>query len=86
MEWVEVQSKSVDLAVDVAVKELGLQSREDAKVEIIQEPKVGFLGMGGRDAIVKVTKAPKKRRRRRGRGRSGKPEETAANRDRKSVV
>jgi len=80
MEWVEVQGKSVDLAIDVAVKELGLQSREDAKVEIIQEPKVGFLGMGGRDAIVKVTRAPKKRRRRRGRGRSGKPEETAANR------
>ncbi len=80
MEWVEVQGKTVDLAVDVAVKELGLNSREDAKIEIIQEPKAGFLGMGGRDAIVKVTTAPKKRRRRRGRGRSGNPSETSSSR------
>jgi spoIIIJ-associated protein len=80
MEWVEVQGRTVDLAVDVAVKELGLQSREDAQVEIMQEPKAGFLGMGGRDAIVKVTRAPRKRRRRRGRGRSGKRDEMATNR------
>ncbi len=80
MEWVEVQGKTVDLAVDVAVQELGLNSREDAKVEIIQEPKPGFLGMGGRDAIVKVSKAPQKRRRRRSRGRSGRPKESATNR------
>jgi len=80
MEWVEVQGKTVDLAVDVAVQELGLRSREDVEVEIIQEPKVGFLGMGGKDAIIKVTKAPKKRRRRRSRGRSGKSKEPATNR------
>ncbi|MEE8457576.1 MAG: RNA-binding cell elongation regulator Jag/EloR [Acidimicrobiia bacterium] len=80
MEWVEVQGKTVDLAVDVAVEELGLNSREDAKVEIIQEPKPGFLGMGGRDAIVKVSRAPKKRRRRRSRARSGKSRESATNR------
>ncbi len=71
MEWVEVQGKTVDLAVEVAIKELGLSSREDAKVEIIQDPKVGFLGMGGKDAIVKVSREPKKRRRRRGRGKPG---------------
>ncbi len=70
MEWVEVQAKTVDLAVEVAITELGLQTREDAKVEIIQEPKAGFLGIGGRDAIVKVSHAPKRRRRRRRRGRS----------------
>jgi len=80
MEWVEVQGKTVDLAVEVAVEELGLQSREDAKIEIIQEPKSGFLGVGGKDAIVKVSRAPQKRRRRRSRGRSGRPKETAANR------
>lgn len=71
MEWVEVQGKTIDLAVEVAIRELDLQSRSDANVEIIQEPKAGFLGVGGRDAIVKVSRAPKKRRRRRGRGRSG---------------
>jgi spoIIIJ-associated protein len=68
MEWVEVQGKTVDIAVDVALRELDVKSRDDAKVEIIQEPKPGFLGVGGRDAIVKVSHAPKKRRRRRGRG------------------
>ncbi len=70
MEWVEVQGKTVDLAVQVAIGELGLDSKDEARVEIIQEPKPGFLGMGGREAIVKVTRAPKQRRRRRkGRGR-----------------
>jgi spoIIIJ-associated protein len=70
MKWVEVQGKTVDVAVEVAIAELELESKEDAQVEIIQEPKPGFLGMGGREAIVKVTRAPKqKRRRRRSRGK-----------------
>jgi spoIIIJ-associated protein len=70
MKWVEVQGKTVDVAVEVAIAELELESRDDAQVEIIQEPKPGFLGMGGREAIVKVTRAPKqRRRRRRGRGK-----------------
>jgi spoIIIJ-associated protein len=72
MEWVEVQGKTVDLAVDVAIGELGLESRDDAQIEVIQEAKPGFLGMGGREAIVKVTRAPRqRRRRRRGRGKDG---------------
>lgn len=75
MEWVEVQGKTVDIAVDVAIKELGLQSRDDAKIEIIQDPKTGFLGMGGKDAIVKVSKAPKRRRRRRSRSKSSETKE-----------
>jgi spoIIIJ-associated protein len=70
MEWVEVKGSTVDLAVEFALEELGLESREDAEVEVIQQPKAGFLGMGGQDAIVKVSRAPKKRRHRR-RGRSG---------------
>jgi spoIIIJ-associated protein len=73
MEWVEVQGKTIDLAVDVALGELGVSNRDDVDVEIIQEPSTGFLGMGGKEAIVKVTKAPRKqqRRRRGGRGRKG---------------
>jgi len=74
MEWVEVESKTVDLAVEVAMGELDVKSRDDVEVKIVQEPKPGFLGMGGREAIVRVTKAPKKRRRRRSRGRNSKPE------------
>lgn len=69
MEWVEVQGKTIDLAVEVALSELGAASRDEVSVEVIQEPKAGFLGMGGQEAIVKVTRAPKKRRRGRGRGK-----------------
>jgi spoIIIJ-associated protein len=75
MEWVEVQGKTVDVAVQVAIGELGLESKDDVQIEVIQEAKPGFLGMGGREAIVKVTKAPKQRRRRR-RGRGKKDEDS----------
>ncbi|MDJ0791103.1 MAG: RNA-binding cell elongation regulator Jag/EloR [Acidimicrobiia bacterium] len=71
MEWVEVESKTVDLAVEVAMSELGVTDRADVEVSVVQEPKPGFLGVGGREAIVRVTKAPKKRKRRRGRGGRG---------------
>jgi len=71
MEWVEVQAKTVDLAVQAGLGELEIASRDDAQVEVIQEPKPGFLGVGGREAIVKVTRAPKQRRRRRSRGGKG---------------
>lgn len=67
MEWVEVQAETVDVAVDVAMGELGVASRDDVQLEVIQEPKKSILGMGGQEAIVRVTKAPKKRRRNRGR-------------------
>ena len=69
MKWVEVQGKTVDVAVEVAIAELELESKDDALVEVIQEPKPSFLGMGGREAIVKVSRAPKQRRSRRRRGR-----------------
>ena len=78
MEWVEVQGKTIDLAVEVAIGELGAASRDEVNVEVIQEPKAGFLGMGGQEAIVKVTKAPKQRRRSRGRGR-GRDKNTSGN-------
>ena len=75
MEWVEVQGKTVDVAVEVAIGELGLDSKDDAQIEVIQEAKPGFLGMGGREAIVKVTRAQKQRRRRR-RGRGTNDDDT----------
>ena len=84
MEWVEVQGKTVDLAVEVAIGELGLESRDDVQIEVIQEAKPGFLGMGGREAIVKVTRAPRqRRRRRRGRGKNdgGSPTATQSQGD-----
>ncbi|MBT8241097.1 MAG: Jag N-terminal domain-containing protein [Acidimicrobiia bacterium] len=71
MEWVEAHGKTVDGAVKAALDELGLQSKEDVSIEILQEPKRGALGLfGGVDAIVKVTKVQREKKRRR-RRRSG---------------
>lgn len=69
MEWVEVEGNSITEAVEMAMGELGIKHRDDAEVEVIQEPKAGFLGMGGKAAIVKVTKSQDRLKRRRGRGR-----------------
>lgn len=72
MDWVEVQGESVDELVELAVKELGARSKDDVTVEVIQEAKAGFLGMGGKDAILRVTRKQRQNRRGRGRGRSGR--------------
>ena len=56
MDWVEVAFKDVDGAVAVAMAELDVASREEVEVTVIQEPKPGFLGVGGKEAIVRVTK------------------------------
>lgn len=63
-EWVEVSGTTVDVAVEAAVAELGLDSKDQAQVEVIQEPKAGFLGVGSRAAIVKVSRKPRTRSRR----------------------
>ena len=68
MEWVEVRGRTVDVAVEAAVQELGLTSTDEVEVEVIQEPEKGFLGFGGKDAVVKVKQKAKGRRRRRSRG------------------
>lgn len=79
MEYVEVRGKSVDVAVQAALEELGIP-RDRAEIEVVQEPEKGFLGMGGRDAVVKVSVKPeqKKRRRRRG-GRNKKKSDGSSN-------
>lgn len=69
MEYVEVRGKTVDVAVEAALQELGID-RERADIEVIQEPEKGFLGMGGQDAVVRVKARPAQKRRRR-RRRSG---------------
>ena len=69
MEWVEAVAKTVDEAVDEAMRALEVTSKDAVDIEIVEEPKKGFLGMGGQEARVRVTLKPKKRRRR---GRGGK--------------
>lgn len=73
MDYVEVRGKSVDVAIQAALEELGID-RDRAEIEIIQEPEKGFLGMGGKEAVVRVSAKPKQRRRRRRRGGRGDDE------------
>ena len=55
VEWVEVRGKTVDVAVAAAMQELSIPDREGVDIEVIQEPEKGFLGLGGKDAIVRVS-------------------------------
>lgn len=54
---IEVRAKTVDLAVEAAMLELGVDNREELSVQVINEPVKGFLGIGGEDAVVLVRKA-----------------------------
>ena len=53
MEEIERSAASVEEALEAALDELGV-SEQEAQVEIVQEPKSGFLGLRGHEAIVRV--------------------------------
>ena len=72
VEWVEVKGASVELAVQAALEELGIEDADRAEVKVLQEPKPGFLGIGRQDAIVRVKPKSRGRRGRAGRGRPKK--------------
>ena len=73
-DWVETIGPSVDRAVEAGLAELGLEDPELAEIEVLQEPARGFLGMGGKDAVVRIRRKPqkKKKRRRRNRGQASR--------------
>ncbi len=50
---IEKSAKTVDEAISLALKELGI-SREDAKIEVVEEGSRGLFGLGAKDAVVKV--------------------------------
>jgi spoIIIJ-associated protein len=50
---VERSAASVEEALEAALDELGI-SEQEADVEIVQEPKGGFLGLGSQGAVVRV--------------------------------
>ena len=50
----EKRAKSVEAAVEEALKELNV-SRDKVDIEIVDEGSKGFLGIGAKDAVVKVT-------------------------------
>ncbi|MGA2122946.1 MAG: RNA-binding cell elongation regulator Jag/EloR [Acidimicrobiales bacterium] len=79
MEWVETTGKTVDEATDRALAHLGVH-RDDAEVEVIEEPKVGFLGRVRGEARVRARVRPSGPRPKRSR-RSGERPRASGGRD-----
>jgi len=80
MDWVETTGKSIDEAMDRALAHLGVH-RDDAEIEVLEEPKAGMFGRVKGEARVRARVIPSsprpKRSRRPGaredRGRSSEP-------------
>ena len=53
MQEVEKSAPSVEEALESALAELGI-SEQEALIEVVQEPRSGFLGIAGQEAIVRV--------------------------------
>jgi len=51
--FIEKSAKTKEEAIELALNELGL-SFDDVEIEVIEEGSKGFLGLGGKDAVVKV--------------------------------
>lgn len=54
MDSLEVRAKTVEEAIQEAINRLGV-SREEVEVDVISEGKAGILGIGGGEAIIRVT-------------------------------
>jgi spoIIIJ-associated protein len=53
METIEITAATVEQAIEKAEAQLGL-GRDQFEVEVVQEEKSGILGMGAREAVVRV--------------------------------
>jgi spoIIIJ-associated protein len=73
MDWVETTGKSIDEATDRALAHLGVH-RDDAEIEVIEEPKAGLFGRVRGEARVRARVRPSGPRPKRSR-RSGTREE-----------
>jgi spoIIIJ-associated protein len=54
MEWTEITAATVEQAMEKAEAQLGL-NRDQFEVEVVKEGKSGILGVGGREAVIRVT-------------------------------
>ncbi len=78
MDWVETTGKSIDEATDRALAHLGVH-RDDAEVEILEEPKAGLFGRIRGEARVRARvrpAGPRPKRSRRSGGREDRPRNT----------
>lgn len=57
MESLEISARTVDEAVELAIRELGV-AREEVEVIVLQKGRSGFLGLGTEEARVRVSKLP----------------------------
>ena len=57
MSYIDVTGKTVEEAIGKALAQLGMD-RDDVSVEILEQAKSGFLGMGAKPARVRVTYGP----------------------------
>ena len=74
MEWVETTGKSVDEAMDRALAHLGVH-RDDAEVEVLEEPKAGLFGRVRGEARVRARVRPSGPRPKRSRRSGGERNE-----------
>lgn len=56
---IESSGKNVEEAITLGLKELDLE-RSDVEVEVLDSGSSGFLGIGGREAVVKLTAPPER--------------------------
>jgi spoIIIJ-associated protein len=54
MQEIEVHGETVEEAINSGLQQLGI-GRDAAEIEILDEGSSGFLGLGGRDAVVRVS-------------------------------
>lgn len=55
MDFIEVEAKSLDLAILIGMRELGIDNEDRAVVEVVTEPTPGFLGFGATPAVVRIS-------------------------------
>jgi spoIIIJ-associated protein len=75
MDWVETTGKSIEEATDRALAHLGVH-RDDAEVEVMEEPKAGLFGRVRGEARVRARvrpSGPRPKRSRRSGGREERP-------------
>jgi spoIIIJ-associated protein len=84
MEWVETTGKTVDEAMERALAHLGVH-RDDAEVEVIEEPKAGLFGRVRGEARVRARvrpSGPRPKRSRRSGERNDRPKSNTPRTDR----